>query len=135
MILTYMGLFSRKNKEHPEPAKQPECNHKYIDFGWYVKQMYLPSGRDGYCVQVCEPYVCVLCKHREDRVLNEWRFAYYKDQQKMVEHLLKDDRINDGLDIEDKIADMQMLDPYYLDAYYQLHPERKVDTGGNKKDE
>ena len=130
-----MGFFSRKTKENPEPAKQPECNHKYIDFGWYVKQVYRPQCGDCYRVQVCEPYVCVLCKHREDRVLNEWGYAYYKDQQEMVKRLMKDDRINDALDIEDKILDMQMLDPYYLNAYYQLYPERKVDTGVNKKDE
>ena len=43
--------------------------------------------------------------------------------------------MSDALDIEDKIADMQMIDPLYLDAYYKLHPERKVDSDEDKKKE
>ena len=130
-----MGLFSRKNKSSPPPAKESHCNHKFIDFGWYVKEVYCSDCGDAYRVQVCEPYVCVLCKHREDRVLNTWAYHYPQEQKEMVRHLLRDNRISDALEVEDKIADMQMIDPFYLDAYYQLHPERKVDSDEDKKKE
>ena len=118
--------FKRKKKEEPIiPANPPVCHHKYIDFDWYVKEEYIPSRTDCYRVKVCEPYVCILCKHREDRELCTWAYCSYKEMDKKAQELLEDERIHDAMEIEDKIADMQMLDPYYLDAYFKLYPERK----------
>lgn len=121
--------FKKKKVDNNPPSQPPPtaCHHKYIDFGWYVSRI-TDSYHGDYSVEVREPYVCVLCHHREDRVLNRWVYGSEKERDKTAERLLKDARIHDALEIEDKIADMQMLDPYYLDAYYKLYPERKVNN-------
>ena len=120
-----MMWFKRK-KEAPVPPVQPHvCNHKYRDFDWYGDAKYF-TDTDSFAIGIYEPYVCVLCKHREDKLLTQVNGRGYKNFIKQIDRL--EDlypKIRHRADVEDEINDMLMLDPYYLDAYYKLYPEKR----------
>ena len=103
------------------------CHHKFKDFDWYISREY-NCCNGNYKIKVCEPYVCIKCHYREDIELHiiygSGYDAYKKDTEivkKMYEKKIKPKAI-----IEDEINDMLMVDKDYLDAYYQLHPERRI---------
>ena len=123
-----MSWFNRK-KEPEKPIviqeKTKECNHKYIDFDWYMKTEYNESTND-YSIEVYEPYVCIFCKNRRDELLD---YSYgrgyerkdYEDAKREFEALYP--KIKPMAIVEDQIKDMQLVDKYTLDAYFTLHPE------------
>ncbi len=119
-------MWFRKKKEEPQmPVQPPVCHHKYRDFNWYLTAEH-NRDTDWYHVCIFEPYVCILCKHREDKLLFEISGFGRKRCSDVVDEMENNyPKLRPRAEIEDEINDMLMLDPYYLDAYYKLHPERK----------
>lgn len=122
-------MWFKKKVTAPSLSDTPtECNHKYKDFDWYMECMY-DYGTNNYAIKIWEPYVCILCRHRKNVLLHHiighgWKsFSHHKK-------VLKDiyPKIKERAFVEDEIADMQLLDPYYLQAYYKLYPERKINN-------
>ena len=117
--------FKKKVVTPPLQGKKIECNHKYIDFDWYMEGIYHEDTRS-YEISVYEPYVCILCRHRKNVLLYRTTgrgFDAFKNDRQVLKNTYP--KVKDRAFVEDKIADMQLLDPYYLEAYYKLHPERK----------
>lgn len=119
-------MWFKKKATAPSSPAPPECNHKYKDFDWYMECTYFNDTKT-YVIDVYEPYVCILCRHRKNVLLhrvtgNGW--DSFKNYRKVLKNTYP--KVKDRAFVEDEIADMQLLDPYYLEAYYKLYPERKV---------
>ena len=100
--------------------KQKECKHKYKDFPWYIsykkeENKILPF----YRIEIIEPYVCLLCKKRIDKVLS---FIPDVDEEK-VDEIIKDlqkkygSKIEDITIVEDMVNDCQLVDKSFIESY------------------
>lgn len=136
-----MGFFNRSKKE---PAKQyvPEfappplkkCNHKFQDFPWYIEgeeNNGISTGAQWYHLTIKEPYVCIYCGERQDKVL--WEITRYGNHKEAVQALDDinerfKDRIRHRAEIEDMINDMQFVDPQYLQYYHMLQGTKDPST-------
>ena len=121
-------MFFKKKQSivsNDQSALPPACSHKYKDFPWYIKAT-LDESTKRYTISIYEPYVCILCKHRYDHLL-ECFHGYGKQNYKndIIKCENSYPQIRGRAEVEDKITDMKLLDPYYLDAYYKLYPEQK----------
>ena len=118
-----MAFWNRKKKQEKKAIAPPECRHHWKDFPWYIKSEYNTS--IGYfSFQVFEPYVCIHCKKRQDRLLYEFNTFYsdVKKAHKFVNEFEEEhkDRLQDQVITEDQIADMQLVDREYLEIYEAL---------------
>lgn len=111
-----MGWFKRKSKvkEVPKPAV---CDHKWKDFPWFYKAVYQLQEHKLY-FKVIEPFVCIHCKKRMDKVLFENNSYYktYDEANDYVNNFKKEyaDHMEKEVIVEDMIADMQLVDREYL---------------------
>lgn len=135
-----MGFFNRSKKEPakqyvPAPPPPKKCEHKFQDFPWYIE------GEEGsnkfydfdswYRLTIKEPYVCIYCGERQDKVL--WKMTRYGSHKEAVETLDAisnqfKDRIRHRAEIEDMINDMQLVDPQYLQYYHMLQGTKDPST-------
>ena len=105
-----------KNRELPV---RPVCVHKWQDFDWYLEWEKISDGT-GFCVakySIIEPYVCIHCKERMNKVLESRKLSQCTSQQ--ADAFLREVRehypqIKDRPVVEDEIADMQLVDRDYL---------------------
>lgn len=138
-----MGLFSRKKKkelpiEPQVPAAPPECQHKWKDFDWYVEWNYFPSMTDNGMIitkrenygeldiKIKEPYVCVWCKKREDKILRSIHFDKINEQEakNRFAEICKNPHVRPREEIEDEIADMEhSIDREYLSIVETMYPK------------
>ena len=138
-----MGLFSRKKKKEPPiepqvPAAPPECKHKWKDFDWYVEWKYIPcmtdngmiiTKRENYGeldIKVKEPYVCIWCKKREDKILRSIHFDEIgeKEAKERFDEIRKNPHVRPREEIEDEIADMEhSIDREYLSIVETMYPK------------
>ncbi len=133
-----MAFWSRKKQTKPQTPvpnkdiiygpdlKKSTCSHKNRDFHWYLEGSY---DAHKFVINVIEPYVCVWCGHRENRVLQTLRGTSDNPKQEMIEatkSLLDTygDRIQPRALVEDEINDMQLVDRDYLRALSLVHPEK-----------
>ena len=141
-----MGFFNRSKKE---PAKQyvsepvsplKKCQHKFQDFPWYIEgeESNEISGAQWYRLTIKEPYVCIYCGERQDKVLWEFtRYGNHKEAIKCLDSVTEQfkDRIKHRAEIEDMINDMKLVDPQYLQYYHMLQGTKDPSTSRqNKKD-
>ena len=133
-----MGFFNRSKKEPvkqyvPAPSPPKKCEHKFQDFPWYIEG---EENRNGswdawYRLTIKEPYVCIYCGERQDKVL--WEITRYGDHKEAVENLEAinnqfKDRIKHRAEIEDMINDMKLVDPQYLQYYHMLQGTKDPST-------
>ena len=112
-----MGWFNRKSKVEEVKPQKPVCNHKYKDFPWFYEARYNTSTRE-LTFKVWEPFVCIHCKERINRLLYE-RNSHYKSYEEADDYVTQfrekyADRMEDEVIVEDMIADMQLVDRDYL---------------------
>lgn len=112
------------DEDRPPLAPMPkECQHQWQDFPWYVEGTY--HIEEGYFeCQIIEPYVCVLCKKRENKVLMEYHHqATEKEADKFIDGLRKrfKGKILHQIEVEDMINDFLMVDRDYLHGYHLVH--------------
>ena len=112
-----MGWFNRKSKVEEVKPQKPVCNHKYKDFPWYYEARYNTSTRE-LTFKVWEPFVCIHCKERINRLLYE-RNSHYKTYEEADNYVTQfrekyADRMEEEVIVEDMIADMQLVDREYL---------------------
>ena len=112
-----MGWFNRKSKVEEVKPQKPVCNHKYKDFPWFYEARYNTSTRE-LVFKVWEPFVCIHCKERINRLLYE-RNSYYKTYEEADDYVTQfrekyADRMEEEVVVEDMIADMQLVDRDYL---------------------
>ena len=109
-----MGFFRKR-----EPPRQPSCDHKWQNFDWYLEWEKTSDGNGLYIAKysIIEPFVCIHCKERMNKVLESRRLSQCTSRQ--VEDFLEDIRkrypqIRDRPLVEHAIADMQLVDREYL---------------------
>ena len=112
-----MGWFNRKLKVEEVKPQKPVCNHKYKDFPWFYEARYNTSTRE-LTFKVWEPFVCIHCKERINRLLYE-RNSHYKTYEEADDYVTQfrekyADRMEEEVVVEDMIADMQLVDRDYL---------------------
>ncbi len=112
-----MGWFNRKSKVEEIKPQKPVCNHKYKDFPWFYEARYNTSTRE-LTFKVWEPFVCIHCKERINRLLYE-RNSHYKSYEEADDYVTQfrekyADRMEEEVIVEDMIADMQLVDRDYL---------------------
>ena len=112
-----MGWFNRKSKVEEVKPQKPVCNHKYKDFPWFYEARYNTSTRE-LTFKVWEPFVCIHCKERINRLLYE-RNSHYKTYEEADDYVTQfrekyADRMEEEVIVEDIIADMQLVDRDYL---------------------
>lgn len=137
-----MGFFNRpKNTKmeglEPKPVSPPpkKCNHKFQDFPWYVEGEEHGSNVYGfdnwYHLTIKEPYVCIYCGERQDKVLWEiTRYGSHKEAVQALDDISEKfkDHIRHRAEIEDMINDMQLVDPQYLQYYHMLQGTKDPST-------
>lgn len=114
--------FWRKKQPQPEPTPVPEktCNHKYQDFPWYLTWNISPSS---YHITVKEPYVCIYCGNRINKLLSEYKGGNGGNEGNRLLKELREtfkDKIEPQEIVEDKINDMVLVDEEYLKWYRLL---------------
>lgn len=112
-----MGWFNRKSKVEEVKPQKPVCNHKYKDFPWFYEARYNTSTRE-LDFKVWEPFVCIHCKERINKLLYE-RNSHYKTYEEADDYVTQfrekyADRMEEEVVVEDMIADMQLVDRDYL---------------------
>ena len=132
-----MWPFKKKIEESKpiivEPSKPRECAHTWRDFDWYLVSKwntYTNSPKYGsYTIKIIEPYVCCLCKKREnhvidreqaDHVTEEDFHAKQNEMKEKYKEYLKDRAI-----VEDQIRDMQKnIDREFLETLSAYFPQK-----------
>ena len=135
-----MGLFNRSKKETskefiPPPLSPPKkCVHKFQDFPWYIEgeeSNGISTGAQWYRLTIKEPYVCIYCGERQDKIL--WEITRYGNHKEAVQTLdvvteQFKDRIKHRAIVEDMINDMKLVDPQYLQYYHMLQGTKDPST-------
>ena len=134
-----MGFFNRSKKEPakqyvPAPPSPKKCEHKFQDFPWYIEgeeNSGISTGVPWYRLTIKEPYVCIYCGERQDKIL--WEITRYGNHREAVESLDSineefKDRIKHRAIIEDMINDMKLVDPQYLQYYHMLQGTKDPST-------
>ena len=117
-----MAFWNRKKKKDEQPLMPPPCRHRWKDFPWYINAEYF-SGIDRFEFRVYEPYVCIYCKERQDKLIFEFISSISKKEaDKYIENFEEkyDEHLEDRVIIEDMITDMQLVDREYLNIYESL---------------
>ena len=117
-----MAFWNRKKKKDEQPLMPPPCRHHWKDFPWYIDAEYFSDvGRFEF--RVYEPYVCIYCKERQDKLIFEFISSISsKEADKYIEDFEEkyDEHLEDRVIIEDMITDMQLVDREYLNIYESL---------------
>lgn len=125
-------MFHLFKRNKPQPASVSVCNHKWKDFPWYIefseydKSTSYYSTDMRYTLEVKEPYVCVKCKKRRDETLLSLLYKSKKDRDAKIDELRAQypDSIKPLVEIEDMVADEQLVDREYLKLISEFkHPE------------
>lgn len=118
-----MWNFFRKKKEKNNASV---CNHKYKDFPWYTVYGGDESYRRNPWLEIKEPYVCIKCKHREDKRLLRKEFSSIHARNAALDELQEkySDKLMPLEQLNDMIYDMQLVDREYLDLLEEIeHPK------------
>lgn len=133
-----MGFFNRSKKESttqyiPPPPPPKKCHHKFQDFPWYVEgeEGGIYASPQWYHLTIKEPYVCIYCGERQDKVL--WEITRYGNHKEAIECLNSisekfKDQIKHRAEVEDMINDMKLVDPQYLQYYHMLQGTKDPST-------
>ena len=132
-----MGLFNRSKKEPtkqyvPAPQLPKKCEHKFQDFPWYIEGEESNSPYDPwYHLAIKEPYVCIYCGERQDKIL--WEIKRYGTHNEAITSLNElnkkfANQIKHRAEIEDMINDMRLVDPQYLQYYHMLQGTKDPST-------
>lgn len=120
-----MGFFTKKKP--PIEQVEKKCEHKYQDFPWFLNWE-IEGGR--YIIKVIEPYVCIYCGQRENKVLAGYTGTGYQECPKLLNSLSSrfKDHIKSQEEVEDMINDMVLVDPEYLKWYHLLRDQQDPST-------
>ena len=134
-----MWLFRKKKEKEKEPEKPleipvPPHTHTWKDMPWYMEVLY--NGNDKWAsYSIIEPYICVTCGERNDKVLEKetWRNISVEEREK--EYAAARKRYKKYLKpravVEDMINNILLVkDPQYLDMVEEMRgtPHRRCGT-------
>ena len=117
----------KKKKPLHSVVEPPPCKHKWQDFPW-IMRFYYDYGQRKLHIKIIEPYVCIYCKKRKDKVLLEdW---YTNTGEKEIDRLMDEyrakykDHAEPEAIVEDKINDFQLVDREWLEIANMLRKSR-----------
>lgn len=117
----------KKKKPVPAVVEPQPCKHKWQDFPW-IMSFYYDYGQQTLKVIINEPYVCIYCKERQDRVLTrDWYTGVDKEEIDRLMDKYREkfkDRVEPKAVVEDKINDYQMVDREWLEIANILRRSR-----------
>ena len=123
-----MKFFAKKKVPvaSPEPVEK-KCEHKFQDFPWFLTW---DLQYNKYTIKVIEPYVCIFCGERQDKILASYIGTNYKEGEKLLIQLRSrfDKHIKYQEEVEDMINDMILVDPEYLKWYHLLKEQQDPST-------
>lgn len=138
-----MSWFKRKKQQTQESSpiisSEPvECQHKWRDFNWYLVTYWEPywdnykrknSDKGTLKIDVIEPYVCYLCKERENHSLHHHQFKNVTEDEAfdLIEKVKEKykNHISERAEVEDQILDMQKeIDRDFINMWALYHPEK-----------
>lgn len=108
------SFFRKKNK----PSV---CNHKWKDFPWYPVY-----GQDRstwkYYFRIYEPYVCIKCKERQDKLLLSVTTDSLEERDRALREYKQKykDKMLDLVEVEDMVQDEILVDREYLKLLEQF---------------
>lgn len=114
-----------QEKEEEVTRIEIPCKHRYRDFPWYIISKYY-NDEHMYDIYVKEPYVCVWCGNREDKILEHIRGRGPRNAGESIADAIKAEygsHLRGRAEIEDMINDMQLVDRDYLRALAVVNPE------------
>lgn len=129
-------MFKKKKKrEAPVIEQKPitfefKCPHTWQDFDWYIKSQY---GNNTVTIQLYEPYVCISCKERMDKLLEQKTFPNIKSLAE-AEQIIKSyveqygGRIKPKPIVEDQVNDFQFIDRHFLEVVKRIYHLPEVET-------
>lgn len=105
-----MCLWRRKKVE-----EKAVCDHKYKPFPWYIG-LTKDHQNSIFTLYVKQPFVCVKCKHRLDRVLFKSDYNTYETASDARDTFLKkySEEIQPSVETEAAISEMQLVDKEFL---------------------
>lgn len=122
-------MFGKKKKVVEAPVvvkplvEEPKCKHHWRDFHWYmVPHWYKDKHKT--VIDIYEPYVCIHCKERQDKLL-ERVVTYEVDTVEAYGEALQNmydtyKELAPRAMVENSILDMQLVDRQYLHLSEQL---------------
>ena len=123
----------------PVEDKPKECLHQWFDFSWYMESdwhTYQNSPYGEFTIKIIEPYVCCLCKKRENHVLHKTRMynvteeVFYKTRKELKDEYK--DYLESRAVVEDKIRDMQKnIDREFIQLFCSYFPQKTGSSQSN----
>ena len=138
-----MGLFNRKKKRTEETFKIeiPTLPHEHVwkDMPWYMEIGYSGSDKTA-SYQIVEPYICIICGERQNKVLEKEAWAHISPEEREKEYSMVRKRYRKYLKpravVEDMINNILLVkDPEYLDTVEVMRgtPHRRCGTSAEMK--
>ena len=119
-------MFSFFKKKIKQPTA---CNHKWKDFPWF--DVYGQDSVTGnYFFRIMEPYVCIKCKERRDKMLMQITSNSMEERDMMLAEYKKKykDKLLDMAEVEDMVQDEILVDREYLKLLEQFeNPNDRFD--------
>lgn len=136
-----MGLFNRKKKGADITEILPIAHeHTWKDMPWYMKTWY-DSGQRIAGYSIIEPYICISCGERKDKVLEktEWTNINSREREEEYENIHKKYKayLRPQAVVEDMINDILLVkDANHLDMIERLRglPHRGVGTSSKYRE-
>lgn len=97
------------------------CNHKWKDFPWF--DVYGHDSLTGkYFFRIMEPYVCIKCKERRDKMLMQFTSNSMEERDLTLAEYKKKykEKLLDMAEVEDMVQDEILVDREYLKLLEQL---------------
>lgn len=125
--MKFFGKNKRPIESDPILPPEKKCNHKFQDFPWFLTW---DLQYNKYIIKVIEPYVCIFCGERQNKVLSSYTGTNYKEGEKLLNELHNrfDNHIKYQEEVEDMINDMILVDPEYLKWYHLLREQQDPST-------
>jgi hypothetical protein len=124
----------RTDEKSTNDSTPKTCAHSWKDFPWYIKSIYYTDVRE-LKAEIYEPYVCIYCRQREDKLLEKFERSNVTREQAttIVNETVEQykDYIKPRAIVEDMIHDFKLVDPTTLYYYEMLHkstPKTKFTT-------
>ena len=118
-----MWPFKKKKEVKARVLPPKKCEHKYKDFDWYITSNYYLN-TNILKIEIIEPYVCIFCGNRIDKVLHTYETVCDKDKiNKKVKDFIEpyQSKLKERAFIEDEINDFILVDKDYIEAYMLIH--------------
>lgn len=132
-----MGIFNRKPKVNTIHAIELKHEHIFKDFPWYMEINYDSQERTAK-YRIIEPYVCITCGERENKVLenNVWTNISSEEREKIYNRVRNKYKkyLKPRAVVEDMINNVLLVkDPERLEMLEKMRGTPHIGCGTSSK--